>query len=74
MVVTLLTEHHLEFISLYICNEAAKARLSIFMSKCHIVGNHMSLLTLLYVQHFQLKVRTMAMGLVIKLLALVKRK
>ena len=34
-----LTEHHLEFLSL---KEAAQACLSLFMSKCHIVGNHMS--------------------------------
>ena len=35
MSVTLLTEHHLEFSKL-------KRRLSLVMSKCHIVGNHMS--------------------------------
>ena len=34
----LLTEHHLEFLSL---KEAVHARLSIHMSKCHIVGIHM---------------------------------
>ena len=39
MSVKLLTEHHLEFLSL---KEAAQARLSLHMSKCHIVGNHMS--------------------------------
>ena len=32
----LLTEHHLEFLSL---KGAAQARLSLRMSKCHIVGN-----------------------------------
>ena len=37
----LLTKHYLEFISL---KEAAQARLSLHMSNCHIVGNHMSLL------------------------------
>ena len=39
MIVKLLTEHHLEFLSL---KKAAEARLSLHMSKCHIVGNHMS--------------------------------
>ena len=39
MIVKLLTEHHLEFLSL---KEAAEARPSLHMSKCHIVGNHMS--------------------------------
>ena len=37
MSVKLLTEHHLGFLSL---KEAAKARLSLHLSKCHIVGNH----------------------------------
>ena len=36
MSVKLLTEHHLEFLSL---KEAAEARLSLQMSKCLIVGN-----------------------------------
>ena len=35
MVVKLLTEHHLEFLSL----EAAEAGPSLHMPKCHIVGN-----------------------------------
>ena len=39
MSVKLLTEYHLEFLSLKV---AAQARLSLFMSKCHIVGNRMS--------------------------------
>ena len=38
MIVKLLTEHHLEFLSL----KAAEARPSLHMSKCHIVGNIMS--------------------------------
>ena len=38
MIVKLLTEHHLEFLSL---KEAVQARLSLHMSKCHIVGNFM---------------------------------
>ena len=37
MIVKLLTEHHLEFLSL----EAAQAYMSLHMSKCHIVGNIM---------------------------------
>ena len=36
MIVKLLTEHHLEFLSL---KEAAEAHLSLHMSKCHLVGN-----------------------------------
>ena len=39
MSVKLLTEHHLEFLRL---KGGCKARLSLFMSKRHIVGNHMS--------------------------------
>ena len=39
MSVKLLTEHHLEFLSL---KEAALSRLSLHLSKCHIVGNHVS--------------------------------
>ena len=39
MTVKLLTEHHLEFLSL---NEAAQAGLSLRMLKGHIVGTHMS--------------------------------
>ena len=38
MIVKLLTEHHLEFLSL---REAAQDRLNLQMSKCHIVGNLM---------------------------------
>ena len=34
----LLTERHLEFLSI---KEAAQARLSVHLSKYHIVGNHM---------------------------------
>ena len=39
MSVKLLTEHHLASLSL---KGAAEARLSLRLSKCHIVGNHMS--------------------------------
>ena len=42
MSVKLLTEHHLEFLRL---KEAAQIRLSLHLSKCHIVGNHMSQLS-----------------------------
>ena len=43
MSVKLLTEHHLEFLAK---KEAVQARLSLHLSKCHIVGNHMSRLIL----------------------------
>ena len=39
MSVKLLTEHHLEFLSL---TEAAQACMSLHLSKCHFVGNHRS--------------------------------
>ena len=39
MIVKLLTDHHLESLNL---KKVAQARLSLFMSKYHIVGNHMS--------------------------------
>ena len=38
MIVKLLTEHHLEFLSL---KEAAEVLPSLHLSKCHIVGNNM---------------------------------
>ena len=38
MTVKLLSEQHLEFLSL---KEAVQARMSLHLSKCHIVGNHM---------------------------------
>ena len=55
MTVKLLTELHLEFLSL---KGGCKARLSLHLSKRHIVGNHMSWLIFNYVQyilhkHFQ---------------------
>ena len=46
MIVQLLTEHHLEFLSLK--KKAAEARPSLHLSKCHIVGNHIRRLILLY--------------------------
>ena len=42
MTVKLLSEQHLECLSY---KEATQARLSLFMSKCHIVANHMTRLT-----------------------------
>ena len=42
MTVKLLTEQHFEFLSV---KEAAQAGLSLYFSKYHIVGNHMSGLT-----------------------------
>ena len=39
MSVKLLIEHHLEFLSL---KEAAHALLSLYLSKFHVVGNHVS--------------------------------
>ena len=48
MVVKLLTEHHLEFLSL---REATVGRLSLHMSKCHIVGNLMHWLNYFLVLH-----------------------
>ena len=45
MSVKLLTEHHLECLRL---KEAVQARLSLHLSKCHIVGNHMSRLICVY--------------------------
>ena len=46
MIVKLLTEHHLEFLSL---KEAAEARPSLHMSICHIVGNHMLRLKCMFI-------------------------
>ena len=43
MCVMLLTAHHFELLSL---KGGCKARLSLHLSKCHIVGNHMSRLIL----------------------------
>ena len=45
MTIKLLTEYHLEFVSL---TEAAQARLSLHLSKCHIVGNRVSRLICFY--------------------------
>ena len=47
MSVKLQTEHHLEFLSL---KWAAQA-LSLHMSKCHIVGNHMSQLVCTFISY-----------------------
>ena len=42
MNIKLLTEHHLEFLSLHFVNEAAHAGMSLHFSKYHSVRNHMS--------------------------------
>ena len=47
MIVQLLTEHHLEFLSLK--KKAAEARPSLHLSKCHIVGNHKQRLILYHI-------------------------
>ena len=49
MIVRLLTEHHLELLSI---NEAAEARPSLHLSKCQIVGN---LMPRLKIFNFQVK-------------------
>ena len=48
MTVKLLIERHLESLSLTVA-QAAQAGLSLHLSKCHIVGNHMSRLIYIYV-------------------------
>ena len=48
MSVKLLTEHHLEFLSL---KGGCQARLSLHLSKCQIVGNHMLQLIFVQVAH-----------------------
>ena len=48
--VKLLAEHHLKFLSL---KGAAQACLSLYLSKCHIVGNHMSRLNFYYYYHVE---------------------
>ena len=45
MIVKLLTEHHLEFLSL---KEAAEPRSSLHLSKCQIVGNLMPRLLIMF--------------------------
>ena len=52
MIVKLLTEHHLEFLSL----KTAEARPSLHMSKCLIVGNLMHWLILYFLISFYSKV------------------
>ena len=48
MIIKLLTEHHLEFLSL---KEEAQTRLSLHLSKCQIVGNLMPRLIYQIVLH-----------------------
>ena len=55
MNVKLLTEHRLEILSL---KEVAQARLSLHLSKCHIVGNHMSRLILVFVSFEHVTITT----------------
>ena len=57
MSVKLLTEHHLEFLSLKV---AAQVRLSLHLSKCYIVGNHMSRLAEHHLEFISLKVAAQA--------------
>ena len=65
MIVKLLTEHHLEFLSL---KEEAQTRLSLHLSKCQIVGNLMPRLNytfelMLNVQkHFSVKFGHFSLG------------
>ena len=49
MLVKLLTEHHLEFLSL---KEATQACPSLHLSKCHIVGYHVRRLILVCASGF----------------------
>ena len=46
MSIKLLTEQNLGFLSAY--KEAAQARLSLHLSNCHVVGNHMSWLLMFH--------------------------
>ena len=48
MIVTLLTDHNLEFLSFKL--KAAEVRPSLHMSKCHIVGNLMWLAHIMILQ------------------------
>ena len=51
MIVMLLAVHYLEFLSL---KEATQAHLILYMSNCHIVGNHMSRLIIIYIMYTRL--------------------
>ena len=54
MTVNLLTEQHLEFLSL---RGGDRAHLSLHLSKCHIVGNHMLRLNYLFCMYTILKLK-----------------
>ena len=54
MSVKLLTEHHSKFLSL---KEAGQARLSLHLSKCHVVGNHIIFLMFLCFRHSEELIR-----------------
>ena len=58
MIVKLLTEHHLEFLSL---KKAAEARPSLHMSKYHIVGNLIQWLIIVAI-HFPAKCSDIAVN------------
>ena len=53
MNIKLLNEPHLEFLSL---KEAAQPSLSLHLSKCHIVGNHVSRLISVLIAYAQMHV------------------
>ena len=59
MIVKLLTEHHLEFLSL---KKAAEARPSLHMSKYHIVGNLMQWLKFIVTINFPAKCSDIAVN------------
>ena len=61
MTVKLLTEHHLDVLSL---KEAAQACLSLDKTKCHIVGNHMS--RLIYTVDSEIFARTLFSRIALK--------
>ena len=61
MIVKLLTEHHLECLSL---KEAADARPSLQLSKCQIVGNHMPRLISYLVMTYENVCQTAWFGLI----------
>ena len=54
MTVKLLSEHTFEFEAL---RESEKARLSLHLSKCYIVGNHMSSLIMVIKKDFEKLIR-----------------
>ena len=61
MSVKLLTEHHLEFLCL---KEAAQYQPCLHLSKCHIVGNHMSWLIYIVILKLVKKFRMQSVDVV----------